>query len=151
AGPAVAQPGPARPGKPPSTSVRDTQLAKEHFQRGVALMNDEKWEAAYAEFKESLKLHVTFYGTLNAAYCLKNLGRFDEALKMYEIALHDFADRLTEDQKRLAAQRIDEFKNSTGVIEIEGAVPGATVVLDEVLRGEIPLGAPLRVKVGTHL
>lgn len=144
----VGSPAAAQPGKPSAAPGRVD--AKAHFDRAITLRDQEQWAEALAEFQESRRLWKTLHGATNAAACLVNLERYVEALELYESALRDFSDKLKDDDKRDVLQVIKLLYNSVGTIEIMGSEPGATVQLDHVSRGELPLGAPLRVSRGAH-
>lgn len=141
--PAVAQPS-------KSSEPQSRQVARMHFDHAITLRDQERWAEALAEFQESRKQFMTLHGTTNAAACLVNLERYVEALEMYESALRDFSDKLKDDDKRDVSQVIKLLYNSVGTLEIVGSEPGATVQLDYLSRGELPLHAPLRVSRGAH-
>lgn len=144
---------PAAPASAPAAapSADDKQLAREHFDRGVKLFNERAWAPALAEFLESRKLYRTRNATANAAICLKELGRYDEALDMYAALLQEFGDKLTPEAKQAALQEIEETKRLVGTIEVEGSEVGAAIVVDQQNRGDYPLLSPLRVAAGSHI
>ncbi|WP_044986206.1 PEGA domain-containing protein [Sorangium cellulosum] len=141
-------PAAAQPGGP--VEVRRREDARAHFQRGIALRDQERWAEALAEFQTSRALFMTLNGTTNAAACLIQLERYLEAIELYESALHDFSDRLKGEDERDILLVVKLLSNAVGAIGVAGAEPGATVLLDGVPRGELPLGAPLRVTRGPH-
>ncbi|WP_437901487.1 PEGA domain-containing protein [Sorangium sp. So ce124] len=130
--------------------ARRREDARTHFQRGIALRDQERWAEALAEFQTSRSLLMTLNGTTNAAACLIQLERYLEAIELYESALHEFSERLKGEDKRDILLVVKLLYNAVGAIGIAGAEPGATVLLDGVPRGELPLGAPLRVPRGPH-
>lgn len=138
----------AQPGAP--GEVRRREEARAHFQRGIALRDQERWAEALAEFQTSRSLLMTLNGTTNAAACLIQLERYLEAIELYESALHDFSERLKGEDRRDILLVVKLLYNAVGAIGVAGAEPGATVLLDGVPRGELPLGAPLRVPRGPH-
>ncbi|WP_437787420.1 PEGA domain-containing protein [Sorangium sp. So ce1097] len=138
----------AQPGGPGEVQRREE--ARAHFQRGIALRDQERWAEALAEFQTSRSLFMTLNGTTNAAACLIQLERYLEAIALYESALRDFSERLKGEDKRDILLVLKLLHNAVGAIGITGAEPGATVLLDGVPRGELPLGAPLRVPRGPH-
>lgn len=144
----LGSPSAAQPVRPGAAQRRED--ARAHFKRAIALRDQARWAEALAEFQASRALFMTLYGTTNAAACLVNLERYTEALEMYESALRDFAEKLKDDNKRDLLLVIKLLENSVGTIEIVGAEPGATAELDHVSRGELPLGAPLRVSRGAY-
>lgn len=122
--------------------------AKSHFDQGLAHFDRQEWPAALVEFLKSRELYPTRGNTKDAAICLRKVGRFDEALAMYEALLHDFPD-LSPDDKALAEREMAELQGSVGTIAISGAPDGAEVTIDGVDRGTTPL-APVRLSAGTH-
>ncbi len=125
--------------------------AKEHFDKGVALMKAEAWDAALAEFTVSLSLFPTKNGRKNAAACLKSLGRFDEALEMYQLLIKDHASAMDPAELDAANKAMAELRALTGTIQINSNVAGATVVVDGRDRGKTPLPGPVVVAAGTRV
>src|SRR5262245_57725646 len=58
--------------------------ARTHFERGVAHFDRREWQPALAEFLRSRELAPTRGNTKNAAICLRKVGRFDDALDLFE-------------------------------------------------------------------
>ncbi|WP_438010910.1 PEGA domain-containing protein [Sorangium sp. So ce321] len=138
----------AQPGGPGAPVRREE--ARAHFERGIALRDQERWAEALAEFQASRSLFMTLNGTTNAAACLIWLERYLDALELYEGALRDFSERLKGEEKRDILLVVRLLHNAVGTLGIVGGEPGATVQLDGVSRGELPLKAPLRVPRGPH-
>lgn len=124
--------------------------AKEHFIRGVGLMQEEQWDAALVEFNASLALFPTRNARKNAATCLKVLGRFAEALDAYEALQKEYGTQLPPADQEFVKKEIAYLQGVTGFITITANVEGATVVVDSKPRGTTPLTAPVRVGQGTH-
>jgi hypothetical protein len=134
--------------EPPESAMN---RAKERFERGRELFKQQQWAAALAEFLESRRLHPTLTGAAHAATCLKKLGRFDESLDMFAALLREFGEKMSPEAKQKTLQEIEETRRLVGTIEIDGAEPGATVVVDQQPRGDYPLLEPLRVAAGSHI
>lgn len=150
--PATTAPGSASaPAAPPpqGDSSPKEEEARNHFQRGLSLLDEEKWDAALAEFLRSRELLPRRSATKNAAICLRRLNRNDEALEMFE-ALLVFPD-LPKTDKEFAEREIAALTSLIGLIEIKGAEGGASIVIDSRDRGTFPAPGPLRVGVGTHV
>lgn len=153
---AFATPPPAlkAPGDPKSgaTEVTDSnrEEAKRHFERGLELVNAEAWDAALAEFSVSTELNQQARKPKeNAARCLFELHRYDEAMDLYESVLHDFKDKLSESELQWILQSLGQLEGLVGTLAIE-APAEAEVSIDSRNRGSTPL-APLRVAAGTHI
>jgi hypothetical protein len=145
---------PPPPGSPPpgETSMAERRAAAAaHYQKGLALIRREAWDAALAEFLEARALYPSRTATASAAATLRNLGRWDEALDMFEALLREFDKTLPPETKAAAQREIVELRALVGTIEIEGARPGAAISIDRQDRGEYPSLAPLRVVAGSHV
>ncbi len=134
----------------PDPAERDKVAALAHFQKGNALFKEEAWAASLAELLESRRLYPTMNATRNAAVCLLQLQRFDEALSLYEAVLREFA-APPADLKLEVQRAIVDLVARVGTIAVEGGLPGATIVLDGRSRGEFPPIEPLRVASGSHV
>lgn len=124
--------------------------ARVRFERGMALFDRKVWDGALAEFLASRDLFRTRSNTQNAAICLRNLDRFDEALELFESMITDFPQMSAEDRAGVDKE-VRELRALVGVIELANPTPGAQVVVDGRERGETPLASPLRVSVGARL
>jgi hypothetical protein len=123
--------------------------ARVHFERGRELVQERAWDAALAEFLRSRQLFPTRGNTQNAAVCLRQLRRFDEALDMLE-ALFTFPNIPPEDRDA-AEKAMVAVRALVGSIDVRVSVPGAVVRIDERDRGASPFGRPLRVSSGSHV
>lgn len=158
---ALAQPAAApAPPPPPATSPASPPAAPEpaeadkkdqaraHFEKAIALFEEEAWDAALVEFQRSRELYPTRAATKDAALCLRKLHRFDEALDMFEALVKEFPN-LPPDDKTTAEREMRELAGLVGTIDLRGAEAGANVVIDGRARGAVP-EPPIRVPAGTH-
>ncbi len=124
--------------------------AREHFLRGVELVEKSAWAEALAEFTISRQQWPTWKATKNAAACLRELRRDDEALDLLEALLREFPELPAgaRDEITLASKQLEA---SVGVLVIEDREPGAAVVVDGRHRGELPDASTLRVGAGAHV
>ncbi len=147
AAPAVS--GSAAPAASGQVTPEAKEEAKEHFLKGVSLMQEEQWDAALVEFQTSFKLFPTRNARKNAAVCLRQLGRFDEALDEYEALMREYGTQLPPADLESVTKAIEDLKKVTGYITVNSNVPGAQVIIDSKARGTTPMG-PVRVRQGTH-
>lgn len=145
---AQTSPAPAAPAAPAGTDAAKNE-ARTHFEKGLSLFDEEAWDAALAEFLRSRELFPTRAATKDAAFCLRKLHRFDEALDMFEALLADFPN-LPADDRAIADREIRALGGFVGRIDVRGGEPGATVVVDNRARGTMPSDA-VRVAIGTHV
>jgi hypothetical protein len=151
AGAFAQDPPPAPPAQPAADAADRKAEARAHFDKARALAESGTWSAALAEFLASRRLYATWGNTLGAASSLQKLGRFDEALDLFEILLKDFGDTLSPDVRGAAQRQVVELRGLTGTVEISGAEIGAAITIDGRERGDYPAPGPLRVAAGSHL
>lgn len=120
-----------------------------HFEKGIALFEEESWDAALVEFLRSREVYATRAATKDAALCLRKLHRFDEALELFQALIREFPALPVED-RTLAEHGIKELTALVGNIDVRAAESGATLVIDGRERGTVP-SPPVRVNAGTHL
>jgi hypothetical protein len=125
--------------------------AVEHFKKGLELSAGEHWDAALAEFMTASALYPLKNARKNAARCLEQLARFDEALAIWEALLGDFRAKLKPEEIDEANQKIADLRTKVGAIAVTASAAGARVVVDGIERGTTPLAAPLKVAVGTRV
>ncbi|MGK3982299.1 PEGA domain-containing protein [Sorangium sp. So ce136] len=152
AAPAQLAAAPAQPAAAPAQLAAATarERAAEHYAKARAFYERRDWSRSLAEYLASRQLYASWAATSGAALCLTQLGRHDEALEMFEALLRDFGDRLPAAAKEAAQRQLDELRQLVGILEVDGAEPGALIVVDGRHRGEAPLPAPLRLTSGSH-
>jgi PEGA domain len=127
-----------------------TRGAKDHYLRGVAFAEGRSWEAALAEFNASLALRRTSAASMNAAYCLRQLGRPAEALELYRTVMRDFDAVLVEHERSSVRASIAELELDVGHLALTCDVEGALVLVDGEARGKTPV-ADLLLNPGLHV
>jgi hypothetical protein len=143
---------PAASSAAPAEDVAEKERqATEHFMRGVKLTQEKAWDAALAEFEESIRLLPKKSAVRNAAICLRELGRYDEALLMWERLVREFGAKLSPEDKTQADTAITELKTLTGYLEITSNAEGASVVVNGKERGKTPLKEKILVPIGTSI
>lgn len=148
---AFAQPAPGDPAQAQPAPDDDAKKAdaKARFEKGLTLFEQRAWDAALAEFLESRRAFNNRSATKNAALCLRNLQRYDEAVDMFESLVRDFPD-LAEADKELAKRSIAELASLVGAVTVTVSEAAATVVVDGRSVGTSPLAGPIRVSAGTR-
>ncbi len=85
---------------PALASAQDnTVFAQQRFSQGTALYDQHAWEPALAEFRQSVSLYNSPNARLYIARCLRELGRFDEAVAEYERTAREAGDRAGTDPR----------------------------------------------------
>jgi len=139
----------AQPSVAPATQPA-ARGAKEHYLRGIEFAGRHLWENALAEFNASLALRPTSAASMNAAYCLQQLGQNAEALRLYRTVLRDFDTALVDKERESVRASIAELESNVGHLALSCDVAGATVLIDDEARGQTPLG-DLLLDPGLHV
>src|SRR5262245_43588266 len=84
------------PNSPPRPEEAKLAEAKELFRSGVKMFEARDFERALHYFLRSRATYPSGKNTVNAAICLDRLGRYDEALELYEEVLTKFGADLDE-------------------------------------------------------
>lgn len=134
-------------------SIRDGPRAQAqmHFLQGIRLAERQQWEAALAEFDESLRLYPTRSALFNRAISLQHLNRYSEAVAALEEVLSRYASELTEARRRQVRQGLDDLRSLLTAVSIEANVEGAMVSVDGNEVGTTPLERPLLLLSGLHV
>lgn len=146
---------PARADEPPDVGDETTTpaarlaLAKDLFRKGVALLQADDVERALSYFLRSRAEQASAKNTGNAAICLSRLGRYDEALEMYEELLLRFSADLDAEDRATLVPAMAALRDKVGGIHLSASVNGL-VVIDGRARGTLPFAAPIRVLGGKH-
>src|SRR5262249_37257906 len=122
--------------------------AKQRFQRGLELVQNESWDAALAEFLASRELFPTRVALKNAGVCLRQLKRSVEALAMYNELVQKFESSIPPDERKTIDDAITQLKGLVGEIQVESDQSGSSVVIDgQQQQGVTPL-QPIQVNAG---
>jgi hypothetical protein len=140
---------PTPPGKAPRVAVSGNEAeARDHYDKGVAHFDKQEYREALEEFVKSLELKKTRNAMGYAASCLKQLGQYDEALEQYEEMRREYPKLPAKTETTVAAD-MAELAGLVGTLTLTGdAPPGASLIIDNRLRGKLPLEKPLRLSVG---
>jgi hypothetical protein len=124
--------------------------AKQHFDAGNALVDNEDYAAATAEFELSVKIFPTKMGLFNLANCYKALTRYGDALAALARLEREFAGKLGSLAGEVAALK-NTIEGMVGRITVKVDRDGASVRVDGADVGASPLAAPLVLAPGDHL
>ncbi|MFO0761174.1 MAG: tetratricopeptide repeat protein [Byssovorax sp.] len=147
---AIAWPDLARAADPPASptaadsSAERLRQAKDLFRKGVTLLDAGDVERALDYFQRSRAAVPSAPNTTNAAICLEELGRYDEALEVYEELLLKFSADLDPEDRKNLGPKMAFLRAKLGAIDLSSNVDGL-VVIDRRPRGKLPFSAPVRV------
>jgi tetratricopeptide (TPR) repeat protein len=140
--------GPPEPGNQKPAEDPAKAQAVDLFKRGMMLFRAGDVERALVLLLQSRKAYASKGNTLNAAICLDRLGRYDEALELYEEALARFGEALDAEDRASLPEVMARLRSKVASVEISTNVAGGIVLVDTRERGRVPLAAPLRVLPG---
>jgi hypothetical protein len=129
--------------------------ARGHYDRGVGLFDEGQYAGALAEFEAAYALTARPSLLFNIGQIHARLGHAVEATNSLERYLAG-AGEIAPDRRALVEAEIATQRGRIGLVRVEAraaeaAVEGASIALDDVGRGTLPLAEPLRVSAGEHV
>ena len=135
------------PVPPPVSAILD--VAKQHFDQGVALFNDNNFPAALAEFLESYRLNPAAAVLRNIGYTQQRLFRYPEAIETLKRYLAG-SPAIAADERANTDQIIAEMQALLAPVTLSITPAGASVTVDGRVLGRAPFTLPLQLAAGTH-
>ncbi len=130
--------------------VPERVRARFHFNEGLRLMDQEAWDAALAEFEESIRLHPNPTALFNTALCLSNLSRIPAAYAALRRYLELTGERLDPEERGGLEEELARIRARLTELIVIVDVEGAQITVDGEEAGESPLDGPLLIDGGTH-
>ncbi|MBN1772495.1 MAG: DUF1566 domain-containing protein [Deltaproteobacteria bacterium] len=124
--------------------------ARDLFERGTRLMQNENWDMALVELERSYERYPMRSALFNLAMCHKALHRYRAALARFDEWQDRFAEAASEDERLRVARAQEELRQYVGFLVVESEPPGATVVVDREEHGTTPQERPLGLDIGRH-
>jgi hypothetical protein len=145
-------PGAARAQGAAASHVDDAGRAEaaERFDRGLRLFNGGDNAGALAEFRRAYALIPNVLVLYNIGLVYAQMGRAVEATDALDGALASPAG-LSPERVAIGRRTRDEQAARIAEVTVTANVDGASVELDGVEAGKLPLARPLRVTSGTHV
>ena len=148
---AMAQTAPPPPSGGPSAeqALATATQSKDLNREGLALVKAGDHVRALEFFLRSRSVLPTSKNTTNAAITLEQLGRYDEALELYEELLLKYAGGLDDEDRAAIPPAMSALRAKVASVDVSSNV-GGDVTIDGRPRGRLPFLTPLRVLVGKH-
>jgi hypothetical protein len=143
-------PPPVTTGAPPPSADAKLSEAKALFKEGNDLRKAGDLQGALEFYLRSRRLVASMPNTTNAAVCLEDLGRLDEALELYEEVVTKYRDELSEREQQDIAASMSNLRRALGSVDVSGEV-GGMLFVDGHPRGTLPLVAAVHVMPGRHV
>lgn len=124
--------------------------ARAHFQRGQSAYETGDYETAVNEWRIAYEMDARPALQYNLAQAYERLGRYDEAVRSYEIYIAAApADDQRAQNARARVASLQQRLGNTSVV-LQGGIEGAQIFIDGQDRGRLPHPDPLRVDPGSH-
>lgn len=132
-----------------SSAVRNQ--AQQRFQRGVELINQERWEEGLVEFEESYRVYPTQAALFNRALCLRLLRRYREAMDALVEYRARYASEVSPERMAEVDTELHTLERLIGRINVVLEGPSsAEIFVDGRQAGSAPTFRPLVVAPGRH-
>ena len=135
--------------QPSAPSPAALEEARNRFDQGTQLFNEGNPAGALPEFQRAYELTGNQVVLFNIGLVYAAMNRPVEAVQALDKVLSNPADLTPEDVKRAVTVHAEQLRRIANVT-LDTQVQGAVVEVDDVQVGKTPLGAPLRMPVGTH-
>jgi len=123
---------------PVAAMADDTELAREHFERGVALLDDSQFARALIELERSLAIRPTAPVLFNLGLAYRGVGRYQDAIKHFRRFLDVRHETKHREMANLATTLIQELEAALVHVEVQVTGDATTVRVDDrsVARGD---------------
>jgi hypothetical protein len=125
-------------------------VAHEHYEKGLAAFDDERFQDASDEFEAAYRISPAFAVLYNIGRVDGALGRSVEAVQALEKYLAQGAAAIAPDRRKEVTAEIDRQRARIGSLTIRTVPASADVRVDGKLIGKTPLAEPVLVSTGTH-
>lgn len=124
--------------------------ARRRFDRGIELYTDGDFALALIEFNRAYQLVSNYRVLYNIGQVNLQLGRYADARRALERYMREGAGEIPENRALSVQRDLAMLEQRTAFLNVTVNVPGAEILLDEVLVGTAPLEEALLVDAGVH-
>jgi tetratricopeptide (TPR) repeat protein len=121
-----------------------------HFNRAIRFRDEGDYAAAAEEYEKSLALYPTKSGLLSLGSIYKGLGRYPEAITVYNRLLANYGEKLDEEVRIEVETGLGVMAREVSFVAVEVSRDGAEVTADGKKVGTSPLDEPLIFFPGVH-
>lgn len=133
---------------PEEDAASDVERARRHFLRGVEFYRESDYRAAIIEFERAYKTAPNHKVLYNLGQAHLELQDYAAARDAFERFLLEGGDNISAEQRTHVQKEIDKLSGRVARVRINVDVPGATVLVDDVVVGETPLDNPITLSTG---
>lgn len=124
--------------------------AHEHYEKGLAAFDDERFQDAADEFETAYRISPAFAVLYNIGRVNMALGRSVEAVQAFEKYLGQGAAAIPSDRRKEVTAEIERQRARIGTLTIRTVPASVDLRVDGKLIGKTPLAAPVLVSAGMH-
>ncbi len=132
----------------PAAAPQKRDEAVSRYQKGVEFFQEGDFQASLIEFKRSYELVPNFNVLFNIGQVYYQLQDYANALKTLEQYLEDGAKRIPATRRAEVEKDVEKLRARVAQVTIKVNVPGAEVLIDDVVVGTSPLSGPITVSAG---
>lgn len=129
----------------------DPARAKELYDMGNKLYDEQKWAEAEAAYQSAWNLRKSFDLAGNLGSVEMQLGQYRDAAEHLSYAYDEFPTGGKTEDRAALAKRIEEARLQVGVLTIKTNVVGARLYIDNKLVGQAPLEKGVFVDLGQRV
>lgn len=149
---AHAQPAtPEQPATSEQAQLQDKERALALLAEGNHKLDTADYLGALTAFEQAYDVFPSPRLHFNIAQTLRELGRFVEALRHYELFVAGVQEKEMPSQWALANERIFQLQGQISTLALQCNVPGATVSISATVIGVTPLPESVRLMPGKHV
>ncbi|HRI71928.1 MAG TPA: hypothetical protein PK156_47170, partial [Polyangium sp.] len=134
-----------------SARADDTARAKELYDMGNKLYDEQKWAEAEAAYQSAWNLRKSFDLAGNLGDVEMQLKQYRDAAEHLSYAYDEFPTGGKPEVREALGKRIEEARQQIGVLQIKTNVIGARLYVDGKLVGQSPLEKGVFVDVGQRV
>ena len=138
-------------GQPPKSGPSPTERAKQLYEEGRALYDQEKLKEAKEAFQKAWDLHRSSHIASNLGHLELMLGQDCEAVEHLQFAYDNFPAAGKPEQKAHLFELLKMARRQKAYLEVEVNIAGAEVRVDGKLIGRSPLARELCVEQGPRV
>lgn len=129
----------------------DTARAKELYDMGNKLYDEQKWAEAEAAYQSAWNLRKSFDLAGNLGDVEMQLGQYRDAAEHLSYAYDEFPTGGKPEVREALGKRIEEARQQVGVLTLKTNVVGARLYVDNKLVGQAPLEKDVFVDLGQRV
>jgi len=127
-----------------------TGAAHHEYEAGRLLFQEGDFAGAYSKFHLAYQLSKDPRLLWNQAVCEKELRHYAKATSLIERYLTEGSELIEPDKRKDAESILSALKQFSSKVELKGVPQNATLEIDGISWGRLPLSSPLYLDVGRH-